>query len=71
VKRTLGIVLASSLLVGIGAVAQASPKPSHAYDAILICPRLAEDSAAHVRLVKYSDEGEGLMIVYRCKREGY
>jgi hypothetical protein len=70
-RRTLGIVLASSLLVGIGAVAQASPKPSHAYDAILLCPKLAEDSAAHVRLVQYENAPEGLVIVYRCKKYGY
>jgi hypothetical protein len=70
-KRTLGIVLASSLLIGIGAVSQAQAKRPHAYDAILLCPKLAEDSAAHVRLVQYENAPEGRVIVYRCMREGY
>jgi hypothetical protein len=70
-KRTLGIVLASSLLVGIGAVSQAQAKRPHAYDAILLCPKLAEDSAAHVRLVQYGHAPEGMVIVYRCLKGGY
>jgi hypothetical protein len=67
-KRALGIVLASSLLVGIGAVSQAQAKRPHAYDAILLCPKLAEDSAAHVRLVQYENAPEGLVVVYKCRK---
>jgi hypothetical protein len=46
--------------------ADVSARSTH-YPAVLICPRLAEDSAAHVKLVEY---GSG-RIVYRCQREGY
>jgi hypothetical protein len=73
-KRTVGLVLAGSVLVGIGAVsqAQADTRRPHAYDAIVLCnPGIAEDSAGHVRLVQYEHAPEGLVIVYRCKKNGY
>lgn len=41
----------------------------HTYNATLLCAHIAEDSAAHVRLIDYAHEGETL--VYRCMRNGY
>lgn len=70
-KRTLGVILAAALLLGIGAEAQGSARNNH-YSVTLICPSLAEDSAAHVRLVTYVPSSDGHpVIVYRCKRFGY
>jgi hypothetical protein len=46
----------------------------NAYDVTLICPQLAEDSAANVRLVTYEHSDaphSNTVIVYRCKRYGY
>lgn len=51
---------------------QASSIQGKAYDAILLCnPGIAEDSAAHVRLVQFEHAPEGWVIVYRCKHNGY
>lgn len=55
---------------------QAAPRTVHpnAYDAIIRCKGMAEDSAAHVRLVVYqgsSETGGEPRIVYRCKTQGY
>lgn len=42
------------------------------YAVTLICPQLAEDSAAHVRMVTYVPSSDGHpVIVYRCMRYGY
>jgi hypothetical protein len=64
----VGVVLTSGLT---SALAQDPPKRPHAYDAILLCPKLAEDSAGHVRLVDYGQTPEGFALVYRCQRHGY
>ena len=40
---------------------------SNHYAATVRCPSMAEDSAAHVRLVVYDPP----RIVYRCERNGY
>lgn len=61
VAAALGFVIGS---VGAGALAEpVTPKPA----VVLDCPRLAEDSAAHVRLVSYQPG----LIVYQCERSGY
>lgn len=39
------------------------------HPAIVVCPHLAEDSAAHVRLIRYGPEGRPL--VYHCTSRGY
>jgi len=72
VKLMLGIALAYivavTLLCAFVAVAHERPR---AHDAIVLCAHLAEDSAAHVRLVEYEHTPEGLALVYRCERTGY
>jgi len=66
----LTYIVAVTLLLAFNAHAHAQRTP-RAHDAIVLCNALAEDSAAHVRLVTYEHTPEGLLLVYRCKRNGY
>lgn len=63
-------IVAVLCIVAWNAQAHAQRTP-RAHDAILLCAHLAEDSAAHVRLVEYEHTPEGLVLVYRCQRNGY
>lgn len=79
-RRSAIVALLFASVVGgssfvLGRAAATTPPPQrNVYDALLRCPGLAEDSAAHVRLVRY-DPGAGsdgeTLIVYRCLRNGY
>lgn len=71
-RRTLvaGVVA----LAFIGGMAHASTQdgPTPRYPATLKCRNLAEDSAAHVKLVKYEPRQDGsVTIVYKCRTRGY
>jgi len=65
----VGVVVGVSLSTGISALA--GDRNPRAHDAIVLCAHLAEDSAAHVRLVDYGATPEGFSLVYRCERHGY
>jgi hypothetical protein len=79
--RRAGLVALFCLAVVVGSLATAlakqgstppTPRRPHAYDAIVLCnPGIAEDSAAHVRLVQFEHAPEGWVLVYRCKHTGY
>ena len=64
-KFIAGAIVGAAL---VGGVASATP---HGYHATVRCPNLAEDSAAHVRLVEYTPTEDGVTLIYRCQRTGY
>lgn len=42
------------------------------YSAVVLCHGMAEDTAAHVYLVRYGTDANGVPhIVYRCRTQGY
>jgi hypothetical protein len=64
----LALLALTPLLVALAFSAHATPT----YHATLRCAHIAEDSAAHVRLVTYAPHANGSVhIVYACKRHGY
>jgi len=73
--RMLGYALLWGALLALVVVWNAGAhdrqRPGRAYDAIVKCAHMAEDTAAHVRLVRYDHTPEGIVIVYVCEREGY
>ena len=55
------------LILGVWAGrADVSASPTQ-YPAVVLCEHMAEDAAAHVKLVSYGDG----QIVYRCMKNGY
>lgn len=71
-RRFIGIT-ALSVVAGIGGALGANagepvvrPRYANMYGAVVLCDRMAEDTAANVRLVEYG----GGHIVYRCVKEG-
>jgi hypothetical protein len=65
----VGVVLTSGLTSALAS--DHNVKRPRAHDAIVLCAHMAEDSAAHVRLVDYGQTPEGFSLVYRCERTGY
>jgi hypothetical protein len=64
-----GVVVGVALTSGATALANGSADRPNAHDAVVICAHLAEDSAAHVRLIDYGHDGNPL--TYRCEKNGY
>lgn len=67
-------VLAALILFGLIMLAAGEARSTtqhHRYTATVRCDRLAEDTAAHVRLVKYEPTDDGLVLVYRCADGGW
>ena len=65
----VGVVVGVTLSAGVSAIAHGFDPRPNAHPAIVLCKGLAEDSAAHVRLVDYGHDGNPL--VYRCMHTGY
>lgn len=77
-RRAALTALAALMLVSCAyeaalAHAHSTDRPiPHRYSATLVCNGLAEDSAAHVRLVRYDVVGDDhVVLVYRCLHAGY
>ena len=67
----LTYIIAVTLSLAFIASANAQRTPTR-YAATLRCAHIAEDSAAHVRLVEYTPHADGtITLVYRCERYGY
>ena len=60
----LAMILVAGLYVG-----RSTAGRTHRYPAVVRCKAMAEDTAAHVKLVKY--EHDGATLVYRCVGGGY
>lgn len=67
--------LASILVIGalvFGAFMVASVGASPRIDARVRCAHPAEDTLAHVRMVRYTHAPDGgIIVIYRCERNGY
>jgi hypothetical protein len=79
--RRAGLVALFCLAVVVGSLATAlaqqgshatHPRVRQAYDAIVLCKSpIQEDSAAHLKLVQFEHAPEGLVLVYRCRTNGF
>lgn len=67
--RRIFVLVALALGWIYGRADAVEPLPANHYPATVICPAMAEDAAAHLRLVRY--EAGGSVLVYRCERKGY
>ncbi len=75
-RRARIIALGIGLGVSITAIGRALPigtpngsTPQPRYPAVVRCRAMAEDAAAHVRLVRFERLPDGrVVLVYRCER---
>lgn len=72
-RRGVAVLVLAGVLAGAG-IGRASSSGSvpelEGHPATVRCAGMAEDSAAHVRLVTFERSSDGLELVYRCERRG-
>ena len=71
-RLAIAAAIGSTLVTHAGLSALAHEDAPNRYNATVVCNGMAEDSAAHVRLVRFDHNADGTYtLVYRCKHTGY